>query len=412
MRPDVTAVRTRRLLVISTVLIVLGGTAWQSRGDDTGSSPIGGVSGPPAPAVPAIAATPAPVAPPALPNAPLEPGVAAREEPVEPPSPDAQPRSVNLWPLFQYDSDPATRTKRVRIFGPLIEYRTDAERQAIFVRPFVSIDQSRVGHDDDVRFLGPLLTSHWGQTEQVTTGFGGLFTYRTRTSADGRTREAQHARLLPLYFYEWDQSSPAGRISLIPVYADIEDFLGYERVEMVAFPVYLHLQRPALDRYYYPYPIISRDGPPGSGYRLWPFPLRDRQGRRIERHATAAEPEPQTYFPLWRDELDATEPRPVSADLPARVPPLAAAGVDSSRRSARDDPRRAERRECGVVEPRGTQCRLGVLAEHRRRPPRSACRARKPDRARNRPLHTALTRRHVDEGPGRRGLRILHQLVE
>ena len=280
--------------------------------DDAKSSLRGGgsVSGPPAPAAPAIAATPEPPAAPALPDAPAEPGVAARAEPLEPVDADAKPRSINLWPLFQYESDPQTRKSHWKVFGPLLEYRADADRQAIFFRPFVSIDQARVGHDDHVSFLGPVLRSHWGQTEQVTTGFGGLFTYRTRTSVDGRTLEAQNARLLPLYFYEWDQSAPRGRISVAPLYVDLEDFYGYEKVEMVLFPAYVRLKTPQLDRYYYPYPIIQRDGPPGSGYRLWPFPLRDREGNRVERTAAADShaPERLTYFPLWRDELDATDP--------------------------------------------------------------------------------------------------------
>ena len=51
-----------------------------------------------------------------------------------------------------------------------------------------------------------------------------------------------------------------------------------EHVDVVAFPAYVHVKKgPSLDRSYYPYPIISRDGPEGSGYRLWPFPLRLRQ---------------------------------------------------------------------------------------------------------------------------------------
>ncbi len=229
-------------------------------------------------------------------------------------APAAKARSVNLWPLFQYESDPTAGTRRVRILGPLIEYRADAERQAFAVRPFVSIDQARVGHDDHASFLGPVLRSHWGQTEQVTTGLGGLFTYRTRTSADGLTLEAQDVRLRPVYFYRWKSSEPGGRISVIPLYADIDDFLGYERVRMVAFPAYLRVQRPSLDRSYYPYPIISREGPEGSGYRLWPFPLRDRQGRRVERDAaaSAADAGRETYFPVMRDELDATATAPAS----------------------------------------------------------------------------------------------------
>lgn len=305
----VTAARSRRRFVIVTALaLAISGAATAARAaDDSGG---GSPSGPPAPAAPGVTVPPVPPGEPTLPHAPVEPRVAAREEPLEPPAVDAKPRSINLWPLFQYESDPAAQRSRLRIFGPLIEYRVDAERQAFHFRPLVSIDQSRVGHDDHVNLLY-LLRSHWGQTEQVSTAFGGLFTYRTRTSADGRTLEAQNARLLPIYFYEWDQSHPAGRVSIAPLYVDLEDFYGYERVEMVLFPAYLRLKTPTLDRYYYPYPIISRDGPPGSGYRLWPFPLRDRQrNRMIERTADADpnEPERLTYFPLWRDELDATDP--------------------------------------------------------------------------------------------------------
>ena len=247
---------------------------------------------------------------------------------------------MNLWPLFRYESDPATHLLHVQIFGPLIEYRADAARQALHVRPFVSIDQSRVGHDDHVSLLGPVLTSHWGQTEQETKGLGGLFTYRTRTSVDGRTLEMQDARLRPVYFYAWEQGERGGRVSVLPVYGDLDDFLGYDHVDVVAFPAYVHVKKgPALDRFYYPYPIISRDGPEGSGYRLWPFPLRDRQGRRVPRsvadgtvverdeHDTACgRPDAgtvdldddtstvaddatcATYFPLMRDELDAAAP--------------------------------------------------------------------------------------------------------
>jgi hypothetical protein len=303
----------RPLFVIITTIVLLVSRAHAA---DDKTSPLtgggGGASGPPAPAVPAIAATPEPAPKPAVPNAPLEPGVAAREEPVEPPKPGAKPRHVHLWPLFQYDSDPAARTSHLKIFGPLIEYRADADRQAFFVRPFVSIDQSRVGHDDHVSLLGPFLRSHWGQTEQQTTALGGLVTYRTRTSADGRTLESQRVRLPPVYFYEWDRPEPAGHYSILPVYADVDDFFGYDHVDVVLFPAYVHVRRPSLDRYYYPYPIISRDGPEGSGYRLWPFPLRDRQGNRVEREASIApEAERQTYFPVMRDELEATEKQPV-----------------------------------------------------------------------------------------------------
>src|SRR5262249_51865499 len=161
----------------------------------------------------------------AVPGAPVEPGVAAREEP--PPAPEPGKRhALNLWPLFQYESDPATATTHVSFLGPLVEYRSDRERQKISLLPFITIDQSRVGHDDHVHVLYRLLNSHWGQTEQVTTGLGGLFTYKTRTSEDGRTLESQDVRLLPVYFYDWNDSERLGHYSVAPVYADVKNAFG------------------------------------------------------------------------------------------------------------------------------------------------------------------------------------------
>ena len=259
----------RRRLVVAIAFLALTAAARSARAGENESSPLAGggsVSESSPSAVPATADTPAPA-----------------EEPGPPPEPTAGPRSIKLWPFFVYESDPAARKSRVRILGPLLEYRADAERQSFFFRPFISISQSRLGHDDDVHILYALLSSHWGQTEQVTKGLGGLFTYRTRTSEDGRTLESQRARILPVYVYEWEHPEPSGHLSVAPFYADVTDLFGYERVEMVMFPAYLHVQRPSVDRHYYLFPLISRDGDPGSGYRLWPFPLRDRQGRPLAR---------------------------------------------------------------------------------------------------------------------------------
>src|SRR5262249_43796450 len=116
-------------VAVVVVLVALGGSA-VVRAELGSAAPHagGGVTGPPAPAVPVVAAPREPASEPALPNAPREPGVAAREEgTVEPPAPVVKARSIKFWPLFDYESDPAAQTSRLRILGPLLEYRADAE---------------------------------------------------------------------------------------------------------------------------------------------------------------------------------------------------------------------------------------------------------------------------------------------
>ena len=222
----------------------------------TGAGGKGSVAGPPAPAVPDVAATPAPAAEPAVPNAPRAPAVAARAEP-EPPPRVTAPRHIDLWPWFSYEADPATQTRQVRILGPVFEYKTTPERTLIAFRPIISIDQARGTHDDEVHVLYPLLTSRWQSEHQETTGLGGLVRYRTETSPDGRTLAAQHVRLLPVYFYDWERPAPRGRLSLVPIYADLEDQFGYEELELILFPAYLRLRTPEHERRYYLFVPVS-----------------------------------------------------------------------------------------------------------------------------------------------------------
>lgn len=186
-------------------------------------------------------------------------------------APPATARTLKLWPLFEYQSDAAAGTRSVKLLGPLLEYQSDPHYLRLAIRPLLSIRQARVGHDDEVRILYPLMTSRWGEEEQTTTAAGGLFRYRTATSAGGKTLTRQHFRAFPFYFYDWE---PAGGTdaSLVPFYADLESFLGFERVQMIAFPGYLRLRQPLVDRRYLLFPFFGTvGGPLGSGYRVWPL---------------------------------------------------------------------------------------------------------------------------------------------
>lgn len=252
------------MFALSTVLAATVATAADESSPLTGG---GNVSGPPAPAVPAIAATPEPAEKPAVPGAPVEPGAAAREETqVAAKKPRRYFPKIDLWPFLYYESDPVAETSRFQLFGPLLEYRTSADRLWLDFRPLISISQSRVGHDDDVHILYRVMNSHWGDREQTTTALGGLVTYRTQTSEDGRTLESQRARVLPLYFYDWDQSSMFGRVSVAPFYADVDDVFGYDRVQMIMFPAYLHLQRADRDRRYYLFFPVTTETPRTAGH--------------------------------------------------------------------------------------------------------------------------------------------------
>jgi hypothetical protein len=168
----------------------------------------------------------------------------------------AAARDIKLWRFFEYQSDPAAGTRSVKLFGPFIEYRRDPDYLRVALRPLFSIRQARTGHDDEVHLLYPFLISRWGKEEQTTTVAGGLLRYRTTTNTEGATVTSEHFEALPFYFYDWEQDHGA-KASLVPLYADLENTFGYERVQMILFPAYLRLQRPSVDRRWLPFPFYS-----------------------------------------------------------------------------------------------------------------------------------------------------------
>lgn len=194
----------------------------------------------------------------------------------------ADARQLKLWPFFDYTSDPETGTRNLKVLGPLIEYDSDPQYRTVSLRPLFSVRQARVGRDDEVRVLYPLITARWKPEEQTTRSLGGLISYRTTTSTDGKTLTGQHFRALPFYFYDWDDEH-GSRLSVPPLYADLEHVAGYERVQMIAFPAYLRVSQPDHDRRYWLYPFYSEiGGPAGSGTAFWPVYGRMRVGDRYE----------------------------------------------------------------------------------------------------------------------------------
>lgn len=189
---------------------------------------------------------------------------------VLPYAPRVEARELKVWPFFDYKSDPEAGTRNLKILGPLFEYGSDPLYRSFAFRPLLSVRQARVGHDDEVNLLYPLLSSRWQNEEQTTQTLGGLISYRTTTSTDGKTLISQRFRALPLYFYDWN-GARGSHASLIPVFADFEDVGGFSRVQMVLFPGYLRVVQPEYERRFWLYPFFSEvGGPHGSGFGVWP----------------------------------------------------------------------------------------------------------------------------------------------
>ena len=188
---------------------------------------------------------------------------------------------LKLWPLFRYTSVDGSEDMRWTALGPLIEFRRTADERTLDIRPLLALRQRRgTAHDDRADIMYPLASSRWQDDYQSFRFL--LFTYRTAPP----TRDAGAAlpppaewtsrfTLLPFVFYR--QSPTRGtQLSVFPFYVDVDDLLGYERVQSILFPAYVRVVEPGIDRRFYAFPFVSTlGGALGRGGGVWPFHIRE-----------------------------------------------------------------------------------------------------------------------------------------
>jgi hypothetical protein len=191
----------------------------------------------------------------------------------------ARALDVKLWPLFRWAHDEQTDELRWSFFGPLLEFRRTAEARDLLIRPLLRLHQRRGAlRDDRADILYPIAASRWEDDYQSFRFL--LFTYRTHprpgaAPAPGETPPpaewTSRFTLFPFVFYR--RSPERGtRLSVLPFYLDQDDFLGYDHVTAVMFPLYLRLAEPDVERRYFPFPFVSTvGGAAGHGFRLFPF---------------------------------------------------------------------------------------------------------------------------------------------
>jgi hypothetical protein len=173
---------------------------------------------------------------------------------------------LRIWPLL--DLQRRGDEVHARLLGPLIEWHRAGADRFLAIRPLFVASRSASAPSRGA-LLYPLAS--WQRSVQETSvHFLGLGSYVSRASPEPQAPYTRELTIFPLLFY---RSSPTigTSLSLIPLYANLENFLGYERVQMLLFPLFLDLKEPLYEKTWLPFPFLSRvGGRAGSGLRIWP----------------------------------------------------------------------------------------------------------------------------------------------
>lgn len=181
---------------------------------------------------------------------------------------------VKLWPLIDYHRD-ASGACALHLLGPLFAYETGGGTSALTLRPLFSLTRGPHEHHQ-FALLYPIFVSRW-DTEQTDFRFFGLISYHTEPARHPDEWDKRFT-VFPFVFYRYSHTRGTS-LSVLPFYADVRDFFGYERVQMIAFPLYLHLQESLVERTWLPFPFVSwAGGMLGRGVRVFPFYGWDQEG--------------------------------------------------------------------------------------------------------------------------------------
>ncbi len=185
---------------------------------------------------------------------------------------------LRVWPLGEIArSEGATHT---RLLGPFLEWRREGERRALAIRPLLTYaTDSKLGESSG-SFLYPL-TSWSSAADEFSLRFLGVGSYVWRREPPVDRPYRRELTIVPFVFF---RSGDAGTsFSLLPFYGNVEHLLGYERVRMVLFPLYLRLEEPRWRKTWLPFPFFSKvGGAAGEGTRLWPIYGHTRLGTDYE----------------------------------------------------------------------------------------------------------------------------------
>ncbi len=223
---------------------------------------------------------------------------------------EAEPASLNLWPVYQDRVDAVEQAHVREGLGPFVESQRalDGSTEYFALRPlFHRWKEHRPLEETEWQVLYPLMSySRTGPDWQF------QFLQLINLRGEGRPHEREkRSDFFPLYM---SGTTEAGEHywGVLPFYGRVHNRLGQDEADWVMFPLYAHFVKQGVETSYSPWPLISRTrGEKRSGFRVVPLYGEDRQ-----------EGVSELRFVLWplyiqqRTGLDSDNPEELLSILP------------------------------------------------------------------------------------------------
>jgi hypothetical protein len=200
------------------------------------------------------------------------------------------PRELNLAPVWFHRTDEHGEVLEWDCLWPILHYeRTEQGGDDFRIRPFyrrVTEPNVELPADDAVehQFLWPLGRVR-SYPEETSSRLWPLWSWRSRPNQDG-VRDVDWYLLFP---FVWGGTSADGRedyFAVLPFYADIPQFLTYDRFRALLFPLYVSVDKGGHRHHLFLWPFIGTSSCAENGhrwFRVLPFYGHDIEPGRHDR---------------------------------------------------------------------------------------------------------------------------------
>ncbi len=215
------------------------------------------------------------------------------------------PRELNLTPLWFHRLDAEGNVLEADALWPILHYERTAEGGHDFrVRPLYRRVTEPAKDAVEHQFLWPLGRVR-SDAEESSQRLFPLWSWRSRVDQDGR-RDVDWYALFPFVWGGGNEAGDEDYFAVFPIYADIPQFLTYDRFHSVLFPLYVGLEKDEHRHRMLAWPLIgfSDCGERGhEWFRVFPLYGHDLdEGRHVRRFAL------WPFFAWGEENQDAARP--------------------------------------------------------------------------------------------------------
>ncbi|MBL8736474.1 MAG: hypothetical protein JNL12_08625 [Planctomycetes bacterium] len=168
------------------------------------------------------------------------------------------PRELNLAPLWFHRCDEQGEVLEWDLAWPIVHYeRTPAGGDDFRIRPlYRRVTEPEPGVEAvEHQFLWPLGRVR-SYPEETSARLFPLWSWRSRPNEDGE-RDVDWYALFPFLWGGWSADDRENYFAVFPLFADIPDFLTYDRFRCLLFPLYVNVDKGGHRHHLLPWPLVG-----------------------------------------------------------------------------------------------------------------------------------------------------------